>query len=207
MRKPPAEIMVPGAVTPDGADANIQGPADGERPSRLDALKQRYTDDHPDVLAQEQAIRELQAAVEEEARQPRRLSECSRTVGAGPPEAVGDFQAEIPSIDRQLSNAQSEENRLKQMMSDVSGKIAVSRPANQSWSSSPAITRRSRRTTRPAPEAFRCDARRQPREAPDWRAVQDPGPGLTPGTSGQPETAPPRASPAGRWPAWRSECC
>ena len=120
----PAEIVAPGGRAADDSAPLSKAQQMESAQSRLDALKERYTDDHPDVLAQEQAIRELQAAVEAEAGQPARPSAARTTSELARQKRVGDFQAEIAVIDRQLSNAQAEENRLKQMMSDVSGKIA-----------------------------------------------------------------------------------
>ena len=122
---PSPEIVLPGAVAADGAAPVSKAQQMESARARLDALKQRYTADHPDVLAQEQAIRDLQASVEEEASQPAPRAGAARsTAELARQKKVGDFQAEIAVIDRQLANAQSEENRLKQVMADVSGKIA-----------------------------------------------------------------------------------
>jgi len=121
----PPEIVLPGAVAADGAAPVSKAQQMESARARLDALKQRYTADHPDVLAQEQAIRDLQGAVEEEASQPAPRAGAARsTAELARQKKVGDFQAEIAVIDRQLANAQAEENRLKQVMADVSGKIA-----------------------------------------------------------------------------------
>jgi polysaccharide chain length determinant protein (PEP-CTERM system associated) len=94
---------------------------------RLEALKLRYTQDYPDVVAQEQAVRDLVARMAEEARRPAALipeklrspSEVARQ------KRVRDFQAEIESVDRQLGSSQAEEARLKRTMAEYSGKIAV----------------------------------------------------------------------------------
>jgi len=121
----PPEIVLPGGGAADGAAPVSKAQQMESARARLDALKQRYTADHPDVLAQEQAIRDLQAAVEEEASQPAPRAGAARsTAELARQKKVGDFQAEIAVIDRQIANAQAEENRLKQMMGDISGKIA-----------------------------------------------------------------------------------
>jgi polysaccharide chain length determinant protein (PEP-CTERM system associated) len=95
--------------------------------ARLDEARLRYTRDHPDVVALEQTIRDLQARVEEEARRPPEPvpdkpllpSEVARQ------KRISDLQAELKVIDLQLAAGQTEEARLKASTTDYNARISV----------------------------------------------------------------------------------
>jgi polysaccharide chain length determinant protein (PEP-CTERM system associated) len=125
----PPELAFPGAGvnSPEGAAPMSAAQQLEAARARLEVLKLRYTQDYPDVLAQEQTIRDLQARVEDEARRPpapapeksRSPSEVARQ------KRLRDLRADLEVIDLQLSSAQAEEARLKKTMADFSGKIDV----------------------------------------------------------------------------------
>ena len=120
----PAEVIFAGAA---GTAVEAAPPSAAQQletaQARLESLKLRYTQEHPDVLAQEQAIADLLARVSAEAlrppEQPRSASEIARQ------KRLRDLRAELAMVDRQLASAQAEEGRLKKTMADVSGRIEV----------------------------------------------------------------------------------
>jgi polysaccharide chain length determinant protein (PEP-CTERM system associated) len=125
----PVDVVLPGiAVASPEALAPVSAAQQLEAArARLDVFKLRYTQDHPDVRAQEQTIRDLQARVEEEARRPPAPapdkplspSEVARR------KRLSDLQAELKVIDLQLAAGQIEEARLKATMADYNSKISV----------------------------------------------------------------------------------
>ncbi len=120
----PAEV----ATSASGIAAAPQAPLAQQLETaraRLEQLTSRYTSDHPDVLATEQTVRELQAKLQET--RPH-LSEASPERSASLAELarqkrVRDLQAELEVIDRQLATAQAEEGQLKSTMAEYRGKI------------------------------------------------------------------------------------
>lgn len=122
----PLEVVLPGQAMPlpEAAPIPASQQLDAAR-SRLDVFKLRYTQDHPDVLALEQTIRDLQARVEEEAKRP---PEPASEKPAPPSEVarqkrLRDLQAELQIIDRQLAANQEEDSRLKKTIADYHAKI------------------------------------------------------------------------------------
>ena len=86
--------------------------------AKLEAYKQRYTEDHPDVKALTRSVKELEVRAAEEARHsgdssvapPTSLAELSRR------KRVQDLRAELEVIDHQLATSQTEEDRLKKVI-------------------------------------------------------------------------------------------
>ena len=125
----PVDVALPGiAVAAPEALAQVPTAQQLEAArAQLDVSKRRYTQDHPDVLALEQTIRDLQARVAEEARQPAvpapdkplSPSEVARQ------KRLRDLQAELNVIDLQLAAGQREEARLKATTADYNSKIGV----------------------------------------------------------------------------------
>jgi protein tyrosine kinase modulator len=126
---------LPVDVTAQSATANsASGPVPMSPAQQLDAARAqfekfrlRYTSDHPDVLAAEQTVRDLEAKALEEAR---RAPQAPRVRPTSPAEIarqkrLRDLQAEMAVIDRQLATAQTEEAQLKSTMADYRGKIDV----------------------------------------------------------------------------------
>ena len=129
-----AETISVDAVLPGIAVASPEAPApvpaaqqlEAAR-ARLDVFKARYSQDHPDVLALEQTIRDLQARGEEEARRP---SEPTQDKPLSPSKVVRqrrlrELQAELKVIDLQLAASQAEAARLKTTMADYHARIDV----------------------------------------------------------------------------------
>ncbi len=116
-----------GVTSPGGAGSLSAAQQLDAARAKLEVLKARYTQDYPDVVAQEQAIRDLQLKVEREAsRSPAQVPEESRSpADLARLKRLRDLQAELEVVDRQLRSAQAEESRLKRTMSDYSGRIAV----------------------------------------------------------------------------------
>ena len=96
----------------------------------LDALKLRYTPDHPDVRRMERTVRELRERVAEEARRPKPAAAPAPDVTQSPAEQarqkrIRDLQADIEVIDHQLAAGQAEESRLKTLIDDYQKKVEV----------------------------------------------------------------------------------
>jgi polysaccharide chain length determinant protein (PEP-CTERM system associated) len=92
--------------------------------TRLSAFKLRYTADHPDVKALERTIRELQAKLQEEAKNPA----APRPVTVSTEEAarqrrIRDLQAEIEVIDHQLAANTAEATNLKATMGQYQSRV------------------------------------------------------------------------------------
>ena len=96
----------------------------------LEALKLRYTADHPDVRRMERTVRELRERVAEEARRPKPAAAPAPDVTQSPAELarqkrIRDLQADIEVIDHQLTAGQAEESRLKALLDDYQKKVEV----------------------------------------------------------------------------------
>src|SRR5262249_15534468 len=93
--------------------------------AQLESLKLRYTPDHPDIRTAERTVRDLQARLAEEARNPPKpVAEPVLT----PSQLVRqkrlrDLQAELDVIDHQLAANQAEETRLKTTMASYQAKV------------------------------------------------------------------------------------
>ena len=118
--------MGPGGSSDAAAPASTSQQLEAAR-GKLDALLLRYTKDYPDVVAQQQTVRDLQARLENEGSHPappaadrfRSPAEAARQ------KRIKDLQADLAVVDRQLADAQAEQNRLKALMADYSSKIAA----------------------------------------------------------------------------------
>jgi len=95
--------------------------------ARLDQLKQRYTEEYPDVQTAEQTVRELEAKVkEEEERPPTAVAEKSLSPAElARRKRLRDLQAEVEVIDHQLAAGEADETRLKKTIGDYQAKIEV----------------------------------------------------------------------------------
>ena len=96
--------------------------------ARRDALTLQYTASHPDVLALEETIRDLQVKAEKE--METRAPQAVPDKALSPTELARQkrlraLQGELEVIDHQLSASQSEESRLKAAMADYNAKIDV----------------------------------------------------------------------------------
>jgi polysaccharide chain length determinant protein (PEP-CTERM system associated) len=89
---------------------------------RLEQLKQRYTERHPDVLSAQEEVRRLQVRVEEEARLPAPQRQPSPAELAQR-RRIKDLQAERDIIDHQLATSQAEEARLRATIGDYQSKL------------------------------------------------------------------------------------
>jgi polysaccharide chain length determinant protein (PEP-CTERM system associated) len=95
--------------------------------AQLDLFKLRYTPDHPDVQALEQSIRDLQARVDAEARQPKDAAtpKVLSPTEAAQEKRIRDLQAELDVIDHQLAANQAEEARLKRAIGEYQAKVDI----------------------------------------------------------------------------------
>ena len=94
--------------------------------AQLDSMRQRYTEDHPDVRALQRTIRDLQAkAAEEAARPPRTAAAPRNPLEAAAEKRVKDLQAELQVIDHQIATAQAEEARLRGVIGSIQAKVDV----------------------------------------------------------------------------------
>jgi polysaccharide chain length determinant protein (PEP-CTERM system associated) len=123
-------LGLPAAVggTPESAAPGTTAQQLEAAQARLEAYKQRYTADHPDVLNLQRTITELQHRLEAET--PLASSEANREPSLSPAEMVQqkrirDLQAELAVIDHQLRANEAEEKRLKQAIKDYQAKVDV----------------------------------------------------------------------------------
>jgi polysaccharide chain length determinant protein (PEP-CTERM system associated) len=126
---PMDEVVLPGAPVA-GPDAMSPVPATQQLAAarrQLELANRRYTQTHPDVLALKRTIRDLQAQIEEETRQPaaapsenpRSPSEIARE------KRLSDLKAELKMIDLQLAAAQTDEARLNSAAADYDAKMSA----------------------------------------------------------------------------------
>jgi len=126
----PADMVTPN-LNPASAEAGASLPLPQRLEiarNRLEAYKRRYTPDHPDVIALEQLVRDLQAQIaEEEAKGPAPVDKNKPLPRAelARQKRIGDLQAELQVIDRQLAAGQAEEARLKATIGAYQSKIEV----------------------------------------------------------------------------------
>jgi polysaccharide chain length determinant protein (PEP-CTERM system associated) len=126
-----AELESGGVLSVESAPVSMGPPAGGgpvtpPRPSAqtldaatkyLAALRQRFSDAHPDVQAQRRIVEDLQRKLDAEAlQQP--LSVAATAAGVSPAEQarqkkIKDFQTQLKEIDRQSLLRQAEEQRLR----------------------------------------------------------------------------------------------
>jgi uncharacterized protein involved in exopolysaccharide biosynthesis len=92
--------------------------------AQLEAVKLKYKPDHPDVRAAARAVRELEARLEAEARNPPPAAARALTPAQLlRQKRLNDLQAELDVIDHQITANQTEEARLKQMMATYQAKV------------------------------------------------------------------------------------
>lgn len=92
--------------------------------TRLEAMRLRYTPDHPDVRTLERIIGELEIKADEEAKRPAAPDEKPMTPAEiARQKRIRDLQAELDVIDHQLTAAQAEERRLKSTIAEYQAKI------------------------------------------------------------------------------------
>ena len=86
--------------------------------AKLEAYRQRYTEDHPDVKALERTVKELEARAAEEAKHSADSPVAPPTSAAdlARRNRIQDFRAELEVIDHQLATSQAEEDRLKKVI-------------------------------------------------------------------------------------------
>ena len=119
--------VTPAALGAGQQDAAALSPAQQleQAKARLDALKLRYTPDHPDVRALERSIRDLQQKADEEAKRPPESS-AMRTLSREEQDRqklIRDLEAELEVIDHQLTTNQAEEARLRDTVADYQRKV------------------------------------------------------------------------------------
>lgn len=119
----PSPVIAAGAPEGQSALSTSQQLEVAER--MLEALKLRYTPDHPDVRKTERTVRELRERVADEARRP---VPPSPVAGQSPAEQarqkrIRDLQSDMEVIDHQLKASQAEETRLKALMDDYQKKV------------------------------------------------------------------------------------
>ena len=117
---PVAEPVSPGTQV---APASTQQLLDVAR-ARLAALQQRYTDEHPEVLAAQRQVAEFQARLEGE----RPLGEETAPKPVSTAEATQrkrllDLKAELLVVDKQLESIKGEEAQLKATIGGLQSKV------------------------------------------------------------------------------------
>jgi len=100
--------------------------------AKLVAMRQRYSEEHPDVRAAEKLIRQLEAKAEEEAKRPApdRPKVITREEQEREKKAR-ELEAELAVIDRQLDVNQTEGTRLRNVIAEYQRKVEAV-PARES---------------------------------------------------------------------------
>lgn len=97
--------------------------------ARLEAMKLRYTPDHPDMIALKRTIAELQERVAAEGpvsgSGPSLAEKALTPAELAQQKKIADLKAEVEVIDHQLAAAQAEEQRLKGIISQYQAKVDV----------------------------------------------------------------------------------
>jgi polysaccharide chain length determinant protein (PEP-CTERM system associated) len=96
--------------------------------ARLEQMKLRYKPDHPDVRATERSIHDLQAKVDAEAKNQPDASAAVRPLSREEQDRlkrIGDLEAELDVVARQLSVNQAEQLRLKNTLSEYQRKVEL----------------------------------------------------------------------------------
>jgi protein tyrosine kinase modulator len=92
----------------------------------LEAMRLRYTPDHPDIKTAERTIKELQAKVDQEAR----LARENPNKPVSPTEVarqrqIRELKDQMADIDRQIGNSEEESRKLKATISDYQSRIDI----------------------------------------------------------------------------------
>jgi polysaccharide chain length determinant protein (PEP-CTERM system associated) len=117
------------------ADGTAKADAGGGTPAQrleiaraqLESYRLKFKADHPDLRAAERNVRELEARVQEEGQRPEAppSAQVMTPAQAVRQKRIGDLQAELDVIDHQLTASQSEEKRLKDLMTAYQDKVDV----------------------------------------------------------------------------------
>ena len=128
----PAVVAAP-ASAPAAAPTTVAQQLEAAQ-AQLAALRVRYKPDHPDVRAIERVVRDLQAKADEEARRPQPapapapapvVQKVASPMELAQQKRLRELQDELEVIDHQLAVNQTEETRLKQVMSGYQAKVDV----------------------------------------------------------------------------------
>jgi protein tyrosine kinase modulator len=121
----PLTVITPTVVTADTPVPTSKAQQLELLRARLPLYLQRYTTDHPEVIALKRTIDELAAQVAEETPvATEQVPEKPLTPAeAAQKKRILDLQAELAVIDRQLDTNRAEEKRLKAMMADYQNKV------------------------------------------------------------------------------------
>jgi polysaccharide chain length determinant protein (PEP-CTERM system associated) len=121
----PVPDTAPSPVSPQAVGTNTRQSVDLAR-ARLLALQQVFTDQHPEVVAAQRQLNELQNRLDgerslsgDEAEPPKQLSPAE----AAQRKRVLDLRAELLVIDKQLESARDEETRLKATIAGLQSKV------------------------------------------------------------------------------------
>jgi polysaccharide chain length determinant protein (PEP-CTERM system associated) len=121
----PLTVITPTVVTDDTPVPTSKAQQLELLRARLPLYLQRYTADHPEVIALKRTIDELAAQVAEETpAATEQVPEKRLTPAeAAQKKRILDLQAELAVIDRQLDTNRAEERRLKAVMADYQSKV------------------------------------------------------------------------------------
>jgi polysaccharide chain length determinant protein (PEP-CTERM system associated) len=124
----PVAITQPGLIpnTPESQAALPTAQQLEQAERALDAMKLRYTEEHPERRKLERTVRDLRERVAEEARRPVQppASNTAQTLAEqARQKRIRDLQADLEVIDRQLDANQTEEKRLKALIDDYQRKV------------------------------------------------------------------------------------
>jgi polysaccharide chain length determinant protein (PEP-CTERM system associated) len=115
------------ASSPDGPPGDSTAQQLQTAQSRLQILLQHAKPDHPDVRMMQRTIRDLEAKLETESQRPAAPS-VAQIVLATPVETqrqqrIRDLKLQMDDIDRQLSDKQEQERRLRVVVADYQGRL------------------------------------------------------------------------------------
>jgi polysaccharide chain length determinant protein (PEP-CTERM system associated) len=126
-----ARILPPALVTQEaGGSAGAAAPRTAAQQlevaqAELEALRLRYTPDHPDIRALERSIRELRvkAVAEAGSREQGPDTQALPTAEVLRQKRIKDLEAELEVIDRQIATAEADQARLKHDLVQYQAKV------------------------------------------------------------------------------------
>jgi polysaccharide chain length determinant protein (PEP-CTERM system associated) len=90
---------------------------------RLGVLQTRYKPTHPDVQAQQRTIRDLEAKLEMEIKQPSRVSQVASPAEIARQKRIRDLKVQLEDLDRELADKQQQDKDLRAVVADYQSKL------------------------------------------------------------------------------------
>lgn len=100
---------------------------------QLQALRARYTDDHPDVIKLKREIGQLQQKIQEEAADTQKTSDANRIGLPLETPQIMQLRAQLHQVDATIRDRSAEQSRLQQDIRRVQGKLELAPAVAQQY--------------------------------------------------------------------------